>query len=77
MPSLKKRGAKTAGWVLPSAVMVLMPKCPACVVAYVAIVTGAGISVSAAAHLRVLVLVVCVATLVCMVVKPLLRVVRS
>ena len=71
------RSAKAAGWVLPGAVMVLMPKCPACVVAYVAIVTGAGISVSAAAHLRVLVLVVCVATLVCMVVKPLLRVVRS
>jgi threonine/homoserine/homoserine lactone efflux protein len=56
--------------------MVLMPKCPACVVAYVAIVTGAGISVSAAAHLRLLVLVLCVAVLVWMAVKPLLRVIR-
>ena len=63
--------------MLPSAVMVLMPKCPACVVAYVAIVTGAGISVSAAAHLRLLVLVLCVVMLVCMAAKPLLRVVRG
>jgi hypothetical protein len=71
------RSAKTAGWVLPSVVMVLMPKCPACVVAYIAIATGAGISVSAAAHLRLLVLVLCVGVLVCMAAKPLLRVVRS
>jgi len=49
---------------MPSAVLVLMPKCPACVVAYVAIVTGAGISVSMAAQLRVVVLVLCVVTLV-------------
>jgi hypothetical protein len=77
VPSLKKRGAKTAGWVLPSAVMVLMPKCPACVVAYIAIVTGAGVSVSAAAHLRLLVLVLCVVMLVWMAAKPLLRLVRA
>ncbi|HMF63755.1 MAG TPA: hypothetical protein VK608_06670 [Edaphobacter sp.] len=62
--SLVKRGASAFGWVMPSAVLVLMPKCPACVVAYVAIVTGAGISVSMAAQLRVVVLVLCVVTLV-------------
>jgi hypothetical protein len=57
--------------------MVLMPKCPACMVAYVAIATGAGISVSAAEHLRLLVLAMCVVTLVLLVARPLLRVVRS
>jgi hypothetical protein len=71
------RSAKAAGWVVPSAVMVLMPKCPACVVAYVAIATGAGISVSAAAHLRLVMLVLCVVMLVWMAAKPLLRVVRG
>lgn len=71
------RSAKAAGWVVPSAVMVLMPKCPACVVAYIAIVTGAGISVSAAAHLRLVMLVLCVVMLVWMAAKPLLRVVRG
>ncbi len=54
--SVPRRGAKAAGWVLPSAVMVLMPKCPMCVVAYVAIVTGRGFRFLAA-HLRLLVLV--------------------
>ena len=72
-----RRGAKAAGWVLPSAVMILMPKCPACVVAYVAIATGAGISVSMAAHLRLIVLMICVAVLLWLAAKPLLRVVRG
>jgi hypothetical protein len=61
--SVVKRGAGAFGWVVPSAILVLMPKCPACVVAYVAIVTGAGISFSAAAQLRVVVLVLCVVVL--------------
>jgi hypothetical protein len=59
--------------VLPSAVLVLMPKCPACVVAYVAIVSGVGISVSMAAHLRVMVLALCVAMLLYLVARFLLR----
>jgi hypothetical protein len=75
--SLVKRGASAFGWVMPSAVLVLMPKCPACVVAYVAILTGAGISVSMAAHLRVLVLVLCAVMLVYLAGKLLLRRVRT
>jgi hypothetical protein len=63
--------------VLPSAVMMLMPKCPACVVAYVAIATGAGVSVSAAAHLRLLVLVLCVVMLVWMAAKHFVEGVRA
>ncbi len=72
-PSLPRRWARATGWVLPSAVMVLMPKCPMCVVAYVAIVTGAGISVSAAAELRVGGLVVCVMVLAWVAAKALFR----
>jgi hypothetical protein len=53
--------------------MVLMPKCPMCVVAYVAIATGAGISVSAAAELRVGVLVLCAIVILFVAAKALLR----
>lgn len=54
-----QRLSHAARWALPGAVLVVMPKCPMCIVAYVALFTGMGISVSAAAHLRVAVLVLC------------------
>lgn len=58
------RLGEVAGWVVPSAVLVLLPKCPACVAAYVALATGIGISLPTATYLRVVMMVVCVAALV-------------
>jgi hypothetical protein len=72
---LGRRGAKTAGWVVPSVVMVLMPKCPACVVAYLAI-AGMGISMSAAEGLRLVVLGICGVLIGYFVVVGLMRRVR-
>ena len=59
-----RRCCGAAGTVAPAAVLVLLPKCPACIAAYIAIGTGLGVTVSTAAHLRTALLILCAACLV-------------
>jgi hypothetical protein len=61
--SALQRFRHAAEWIVPGAIVVAMPKCPACVGAYFALATGVGISFGTAAHLRMLVLGLCLAAL--------------
>ncbi len=68
-----RRGVEIAGWIIPSAVLVLLPKCPACVVMYVALFSGVAVSLASASVLRTSLLILCVAALFCLTLKRLCR----
>ena len=51
---------EVAGWIVPSTILALIPKCPACLAAYIALWSGIGLSLSAAMYLRTSLLVLCV-----------------
>lgn len=76
-PTFARRSVGVAGWIVPSVVLAVMPKCPACVAAYIALATGIGISFTSAAYVRAGLMTVSVAMLAYMVVRSVRRVVAG
>jgi hypothetical protein len=61
--TLVRRVRRISSWVLPSVILVMVPKCPVCLAAYVAIFFGVSLSLSTATYLRWAMLLVCVVSL--------------
>ena len=73
-PTWVRRVREIFAWVLPSAILVLVPKCPACLAAHVTLWTGLGLSLSTATYLRWVLLFLCVASLLFLIVERLDRI---
>jgi hypothetical protein len=62
-PSLPRRSLNLGAKMVPVAILAVLPKCPMCLAAYVALGTGIGISLAAATYIRFISIAVCVASL--------------
>jgi hypothetical protein len=55
--------SESARWLAPGIGLALIPKCPACVAAYVAAATGAGVSLTTATRVRLWLIALCASAL--------------
>lgn len=62
--SLGRRGVALVAWAVPGTLLAVLPKCPACFAAYVALWTGIGLAVPVASGLRWALTLVCAASLI-------------
>jgi hypothetical protein len=60
---LYRRLLNFVGWIVPTAILALIPKCPACVAGYAVIGTSVGFSLSAFAQLRLALILLCLVSL--------------
>lgn len=68
-----RRTTRSVGFLASSAVLFLMPKCPACVAAYVALATGLSISTRSASRLQSALVILCCAMLLFTVQRAIVR----
>lgn len=58
-----RRLRNALGWLMPGILLAVMPKCPMCLAAYVALASGIGISLPVASFLRTTLIVLCLGSL--------------
>lgn len=68
-----RRPRSAAVWALPSVVLALVPKCPMCIAAYLALGGGLSVSLATAAHLRIALLWFCWSALALLTVRMVVR----
>lgn len=66
-----RRCVDIAGWIVPGVILGLLPKCPACLAAYVGAGMGLGVSVATATYLRTSLLFLCVTSVLYLLVRHL------
>ncbi len=59
-----RRAREIAEWMVPGTLLLLVPKCPVCLAAYVALATGIGVSLPTAGLIRTTLLIICGSALV-------------
>jgi hypothetical protein len=70
-PVWRRRVVSIIQWMLPAAMLAIIPKCPACVAGYVLLFTGLGLSLPAAAAVRWTLIGVCACALLFLAVRGL------
>ena len=71
-----RRAREVAGFVAPGAALALVPKCPVCIAAYVALGTGVAMSPASAHSLLRALTALCVCTLAFAVIKRMTKLLR-
>ena len=67
------RFADTAKLLCSAVAFTIIPKCPLCLAAYIALATGAGIPVTTATYLRMALVILCVVSMSYFIIKILYR----
>lgn len=60
-PRRWQRGVRTLPWLATGFGLLLLPKCPACLAAWLAVATGVGVGATTASHLRTVLVALCLA----------------
>ena len=67
--TLRRRCLALLNWILPGTILALIPKCPICLAAYLALWTGIGLTLPTATFLRWSLMLVCICSLLFLVVR--------